>query len=241
MILLSQTTLVSTQIKNLETKVNCFKQSCMLQVQGQDMGRFPVWQGSPIGSWRSFLLGMYMTEGIRGYPLEPSHKDTDSTHKVSNLTTLSHFKYPTSNTIVGRWGFGCVRFWVWGSTHPNIMSLDDFGNSSLATVLEGKIPGSSTHGRVLFSCPTPLWSLSSLINSFHFAVSKGACFCKTLGVTASGQKGPFFYNVDGSRWVCHVGIREVTAWVQTYKSPVWSPLITAGASENVLLDIGCPI
>lgn len=63
MILPSQTPLVSTQMENLETTVNCFKQSSMLQIQGQDMSRFPVWWGSPIGSWRSFLLGMYMTEG----------------------------------------------------------------------------------------------------------------------------------------------------------------------------------
>lgn len=38
MILPSQTPLVSTQMENLETTVNCFKQSSMLQIQGQDMG-----------------------------------------------------------------------------------------------------------------------------------------------------------------------------------------------------------
>lgn len=44
-------------------------------------------------------------------------------------------------------------FWVWGITYPNMMSLDDFRNSSLATVLEGRHPDHPHMARLCFHVP----------------------------------------------------------------------------------------
>lgn len=116
----------------------------------------------------------------------------------------------------------------------------DFGISSLATILEGRYPD---HPHMAGLC-------------FHFPLHSAAFLLQWTLLILKFQRGPdstrlwewlhqakraHSYNVDGSRWVWHVGIREVTVWAQTYISPVWSPLIIAGSSENALLDTGCPI
>lgn len=86
----------------------------------------------------------------------------------------------------------------------------DLGNSSLAAILEGRHPKgiNAWQGYVFIPHPT----LQPFVHElFSFGSFKEGLLDNTLRVTVLGQKGPFFYSGDRQRWVCRVGIREVTA------------------------------